>query len=262
MNKYLALLKYEMKMILRDPMNIFMCCFPLIVLALAAFVFPSIFDSMAADQQGLAVVMLLLMIVILTFGGYFIAAMGTFLMLDHKDECTLNTIAVTPVGAAGYIRFKMSYIYLISLISMLVVLFGVKYIAGDKYTVFGMSLFDNVGALEIVAFSFVSSLFVPVLALFQSAFAKNKVEGFAFIKGTGIVLFIPALMLLDVMQGGIQYVLGIFPNFWAVKGMLTEFLPMGNSADLSFPVYLAIGAAYNIAIIAFTYRMFLKKTQY
>ena len=190
MGKYLSLLRYEMKTILRDPMNIFMLCFPLIVLALGAFVFPTIFNSMAADQEGLSIIMLLLLIVIMTFGSYFIAAMATFLLLDHKDECTLNTIAVTPVGAAGYLRFKMIYVYLLSLVTTLLVLFGIKYIAGDQYTVFGISLFDNVGTIKIVVFSVVSSLFVPSLSLFQSAFARNKVEGFAFIKGTGIILFI------------------------------------------------------------------------
>lgn len=262
MGKYLSLFRYEMKTIVRDPMNIFMLCFPLIVLALGTFVFPTIFDSMAADQAALMVVMLLLLIVILTFGSYFIAAMATFLLLDHKDECTLNTIAVTPVGASGYLRFKMSYVYLLSFLTTMLVLFGIKYIAGDQYAIFGISLFDNVGAVEIVVFSAVSSLFVPTLALFQSAFAKNKVEGFAYVKGTGIVVFIPVLMLLDAMQGGLQYILGIFPNFWAIKGMLNAFSPIGNSADLSFALYMIIGAAFNLLIIGVTYRMFLKKTQY
>jgi len=263
MGKYFMLLKYEMKTIIRDPMNIFMLCFPIVVFALGAFVFPTVFDSMAADEAMLMVVMLLLLIVILTFGSFFIAAMATFLLLDHKDECTLNTIAVTPVGASGYLRFKMTYVYLLSFITTMLVLIGIKYIAGDQYAVFGMSLFDNVGVIEIVAFSAVASLFVPALALFQSAFAKNKVEGFAYVKGTGIVVFIPILMVLDAMQGGLQYILGIFPNFWAVKGMLNAFTPMSaHSADLSFALYMAIGAAFNLLIIGVTYRMFIKKAQY
>lgn len=263
MGKYISLLRYELKTILRDPMSLFMCCFPLLVLALSAFVFPSVFGSMAADEQGmLQIVMLIMLIVILTFGSYFISAMATFLMLDHKDECTLNTIAVTPIGASGYLRFKMAYVYVLSVIATLIVFFGTKYIAGEHYSIGGVSLFDNVGVIKIVAFSLVSSLFVPALTLFQSAFARNKVEGFAYIKGTGLVLFIPILMLLDVMQGGWQYALGVFPNFWAAKGMLLELFPMPNAANLSFPLYLAIGAALNLLVIVAAYRLFLKKTQY
>lgn len=45
-------------------------------------------------------------------------------------------------------------------------------------------------------------------------------------KGTGIVALVPALMILETFQGGLQYVLGIFPNFWAVKGMLLELMPV------------------------------------
>lgn len=224
--------------------------------------FSTIFDSLAADEEMLMFVMLLLLIMILTFGSYFIAGMATFLLLDHKDECTLNTIAVTPVGAAGYLRFKMIYIYLISFITTMLVLLGVKYIAGGQYAISGKSLFDNVTIVEIVVFSAVASLFVPALALFQSAFAKNKVEGFAYTKGTGMVMFIPVLMVLDAMQGGLQYLLGIFPNFWAVKGMLNAFSPVSHSADLSFPLYMAIGAAFNLLIIGVMCRMFIKKVQY
>ena len=263
MGKYLSLLRYEFKTILRDPMSLFMCCFPLLVLALSAFVFPTVFDSIAADEQAtLKIVMLILVIVILSFGSYFIAAMATFLLLDHKDECTLNTIAVTPIGAAGYLRFKMAYVYVLSVIATLVIFFGTKYIAGEHYAIGGVSLFDNVSALKIIAFSLVSSLFIPALSLFQSAFARNKVEGFAYIKGTGLMVFVPILMLLDAMQGGLQYVLGIFPNFWAVKGMLLELYHAPNAENLSFPLYLAIGAAFNLLVIVAAYRLFLKKTQY
>ena len=45
MSKYLSLLKYEGKTIVRIPMNLYMCLFPIIVLFLSSFVFPMIFES-------------------------------------------------------------------------------------------------------------------------------------------------------------------------------------------------------------------------
>jgi len=87
--------------------------------------------------------MLLLLIVILAFGSFFLAAMATFMLLDHKDENTLNTIAVTPVGTSGYLKFKMAYIYLMSVIGSIIILLGTKWIAGDKYTILGVSVFDK-----------------------------------------------------------------------------------------------------------------------
>jgi fluoroquinolone transport system permease protein len=263
MGKYISLLKYEAKTIIRDPINLYMLLFPVIVLGLSSFVFPMIFESIdATNGTALKITMLLLLVIILAFGSFFLAAMATFLLLDHKDEHTLNTIAVTPVGASGYVIFKMAYIYLMSVIGNIVILLGTKLIAGDRYIVSGMSLFDNIGISHIVSFAVVNGIFTPAMGLLQGAFARNKVEGFAFIKGTGILVMIPALMVLDAFQGGLQYVLGIFPNFWAIKGMLLKFMPIENSANLSYPIYLLIGGAFNIILLAAAYRLFIKKTQY
>jgi fluoroquinolone transport system permease protein len=188
--------------------------------------------------------------------------MATFLLLDNKDECTINTVAVTPVGTSGYIKFKMTYIYIMTVISTIVVLLGTKLIAGERYSIGGVSLFDNIGVLHIVSFAVVAALFTPTLALFQAAFAKNKIEGFALIKGTGMVAMVPLLMILEAFQGGLQYLLGIFPNFWAVKGLMLELLPTDNSANLGYPFYLLIGVIYNILVLMFAYRFFLKRVKY
>jgi fluoroquinolone transport system permease protein len=262
-SKYLPLLKYEASAIARDPINLYMCLFPVIMLLLSSFVFPMIFESIDPAQEiALKVTTLLLLVAILVFGTFFLAAMATFLLVEQKDEHTLNTIAVTPVGASGYLKFKMTYLYLMSVAGIIVVLLGTKLIAGDKYTILGTPVFDNLGISHIVSFALVSGLFAPALGLLQAAFAKNKVERFAFVKGTGILALIPALMILETFQGGLQYVLGIFPNFWAVKGMLLELTPVQNSANLSYPLYLLIGGVYNMMLLIAAYRFFLKKSQY
>ena len=263
MLKYMSLFKYEMKTIVRDPINLYMVVFPFIILLLSSYVFPLIFRSM--DQSEVATIkmtMLLILVVILAFGSFVLAAMASFLLLEHKDECTLNTIAVTPIGASGYLKFKMTYVYIMSVISTIIILGGTKLIAGDAYSIGGVSLFDNIKTQHIISFALVSGIFAPALALFQGAFAKNKVEGFAFIKGTGILILIPALMFLDAFQGGLQFILGIFPNFWVLKGIMLQLFPIENTANLSYPVYLIIGAVYNVLILLAFYRLFLRKTQY
>ena len=136
MSKYLSLLRYESKTIVRDPMNLYMCLFPIVMLFLASFVFPLIFESADLLQETmLKAAMLLLLVVILAFGSFFLAAMATFLLLEQKDEHTLHTIAVTPVGAGGYLRFKMAYIYVMSVLGNTVILLGTKLLAGHRYTI-------------------------------------------------------------------------------------------------------------------------------
>lgn len=263
MNKYLSLFKYEAKTIARDPINLYMCAYPLIILVLSCYVFPLIFDSMDPVQGTLLkVTMLLLIIIILAFGPFALAALATFLLLEHKDEHTLNSIAVTPIGTGGYLGFKMVYIYTMAVVGDILVLLGTMFIAGDKYSVMGVSFFGSIGWEHIVAFALVNGMFAPTLGLLQGAISKNKVEGFAVIKGTGILALVPALMVLETFQGKLQYVLGIFPNFWAVRAMLVKLMPVALDGNLSFPVYLLIGAAYNAALLVVAYRLFLKRAEY
>ena len=121
------------------------------------------------------------------------------------------------------------------------------------------SLFDNINIFHIVSFALVNGLFTPALGLLQGAHAKNKVEGFALIKGTGMLALVPALMILETFQGGLQFVLGIFPNFWAIRGMLHVFMLIESKINLSYPIYLLIGSAYSIILLIAAYRFFLKK---
>lgn len=51
MSKYLPLLKYEASAIARDPINLYMCLFPVIMLLLSSFVFPMIFESIDPAQE-------------------------------------------------------------------------------------------------------------------------------------------------------------------------------------------------------------------
>jgi len=263
MNKYLSLLKYELRTIAREPINLYLCLFPVILLILSSFVFPLIFTAIDPLQETmLKVMMLFLLVILLSFGAFFLGAMATFLLLEQKDENTIHSIAVTPVGASGYLKFKMTYIYVLSVLGNMIILMGTKLLAGDKYTIMGISLFGRLCFVDVVLFSLVNGLLVPALGLLQSAFARNKVEGFAFIKGTGMLALVPVLMVLDTFQGSLQYLLGIFPNFWVIRGMLVKLMPIEYGANLGYPAYLLIGALYNGLLLVLSYRFFLKKVQY
>ena len=263
MRKYLFLLRYESRTILRDPINLFMSIFPLLLLFLSAFIFPRTLRSAGLlESVALQTALPMAIIILLTVGGFFVGAMATFLLLDHKDEHTLHTIAATPMGLSGYLKFKLAYIYLLTVLSCLIVLLGTKWLAGDAYRIGGIPLFDKIGFWHVITFSLSSSLFAPALSLTQAAFAKNKVEGFAWIKGAGIVALVPVLLLMPAFSGGLQYALGVFPNFWAAKGLLQVLYPLQSPANLHYNLYMVIGTAYNLLILYASFRFFLKKQQY
>jgi fluoroquinolone transport system permease protein len=263
MKKYLSLLKYEWRTIIRDPMQIFLMAFPFILVLMGVYLFPMILGTVdGAQDDAMRVVTLILLLMLMAIGTFMVGSMGSFLLLEHKDEKTMNTIAVTPIGSSGYLTFKTVYLYVLAVVSIIIVLLGTKLLAAEKYLIGGISLFERISVWHILAFSAVSGLFAPALALFQGALAKNKVEGFALMKGMGIMAMIPLLMLLNAFSGGLQYVLGIFPNFWSLKAMMIQLYPASTDANLSFTLYMLIGFVYSLAIVALSYRAFLKKVQF
>ena len=77
MQKYLSLLRYEAKTIVRDPINLYMCTYPVMVLLLSCWVFPMIFESMdPVKGTMLKVSMFVLLIVVLAFGPFFSGSVG------------------------------------------------------------------------------------------------------------------------------------------------------------------------------------------
>ncbi|HBL85172.1 MAG: hypothetical protein A2Y17_01380 [Clostridiales bacterium GWF2_38_85] len=262
MSKYFQLLRYEIKTIYRDGFQLYLLAFPLVLLALSVFVFPRIFDIIGTDEAALRYTTLIMIIMLISFGTFLIGAMGSFLLLEHKDERTISTISVTPMGLSGYLRFKIIYIYVFAVISILIVLFGIKQFAADEYIIGGVSLFESIEAWHILTYALIAGMFAPTLALFQASFAKNKVEGFALMKMSSMAAMIPIIMILNTFKDGLQYVLGIFPNFWSIKGLMNELYPFESSANLPYVGYLAGGVVMSLLILVICYRMFLKKVNY
>ena len=263
MNKYGRLLRYELKGILRDPITLMMLGFPVMLLALSCFVFPRVIAGLPPMEAYAArTVSLLMVLFISAFGGIMAGSMAVFQLLDHKDEHTLHTIAATPLGLSGYLLFKMAYVLLLSVLSVFLVLQGTKWLAADAYVLMGERLLDRLSTPQILVYSLSSGLLAPVLALLLGGMAKNKVEGFAWIKGSGLLAFIPMLLVLPAFQGARQYILGIFPNFWSAKGLAVLLLKDSDPANLGFGLYMLFGALFSLLLLAASFRLFLRKQQY
>ncbi len=258
MMKYVRLLRFEMKVALRDPITLLLLFFPALLLGLSCYVLPRALRGMPGMEGFILPVLLM----VAQMGGVMAGAMGAFLLFDHKDEHTLHTVASTPMGLPGYLAFKAGYMFLVCTLSVFAVLMGTKLLASDAYAVLGIPLMDRLTLTHIAGFSLVSSLGAPMLALFIGALAKNKVEGFAWVKGTGILAFIPLLALLPAFSGARQYFLGVFPNFWAAKGLAVRLLNENNPANLGYWGYMGVGMLYGLPVIFAAFRLFLKRKEY
>lgn len=264
MKKYFNLFMYELKTIVRDPLNLFLLIYPLFMLALIGWLFPTALIRGGVDQQGAAyaLTMLITFVVIIAIGGFVGGALLGFSLLENKDEKTINSIAVTPISITGYVIFKSIYSYFFSVIGTIILVVGIKLWAADAYSFTYNSLsfgFDNLDYLQIIVFSFVSSLMVPATGMLIASVAKNKIEGFAFMKSGGIIFMIPALVLLDAFSDWKQYLLGLTPNFWPVKALLNAALNYQSPDDLPFWAYMVIGTIYMLALAIFSIIAFSRK---
>jgi len=263
--KYYELLKYELKNLLRDKMNFTMFIYPVIMLIMSVFLFPALFKMEGMEGEGLQITMIILIFALLGFGFMIASILLGFSLLDNKDEDTMQTIAVTPISKRGYVNFKIIYTYVLSILSTLIIVAGTKLFAsGDYVLTYGTEtiyLFDTLTYFNIFVFAISSSLLVPALGLFIVALSKNKIEGFAYMKLSGFLIFIPMLVLFPAFQGTGQYILSIFPNFWGVQGILNLMLPslFVSGASVGFYAYMLIGAVLCTMYSFIGYKFYMKR---
>ena len=258
MNVYKRLFSYEIKNIFRDNMTATMVVYPLVMTLFGAYLIPLIIDQFDVGP-GVFTASIIILIVLASLAPMLAGSMLGFLLLDHKDENTLDSLRVTPVSLTHYLTFKSIYTYGLSVLSSLVILYGVKYLSGDGYTYLGSNVWQSITPLSIVTFSVVSALFAPVFGLLIATLGNNKIEGFAYLKSLGILILVPALVTLDVLQDIRQYALGIVPTFWPVKGLLESASLTDNAANLSSAWYSVIGTVYLIGLCVLFIRLFIRR---
>lgn len=258
MRTFKALGRYELKNIFRDKMTALMVVYPFFITAIAAFVIPAFFDFVEGEEAVLFITSLVIVVILASLAPMLAGAMLGFLLLDHKDEKTLDSLRVTPLSLRSYLIYKASYTYLLSAVASAFVIFGIRWFSGEGYTFMGQNVFRELPVYGILLYALVSGLFGPTFGLIIATFGKNKIEGFAYLKSMGILILIPALVMLESMQDIRQYILGIIPGFWPVKGLLESASFLSDAANLPAALYFIIGALFMSFLIIFFIKQFEK----
>ena len=224
---------------MRDPIVRFMIAYPIAFGMIGRYVIPWAGEIGAMDlhTQGDFPLAFLLLITPHVFG----AVIG-FSILDDRDDGVLTSVAVTPLGIHRFLSFRLILLFIMSVVSTLYVL-----------------LFSNLGILgtgDIIGLSLLASLAAPVSGLLINAVATNKIEGFAVMKGTGIILIFPiAGMFFDDAK---ELLFGFAPGFWPAK-VVSTVVRGGDAMFLGYWHYYAIGLAYVVLLNALVYRIALRR---
>ena len=238
---YINFVKSELKKWFRDSLMKFMLIYPVILGFIARFIVPKIATTSGFTVQEAAD--LILGILILLVPHIFGAIIG-FSILDDRDDNIFTSIKVTPLNIINFLLFKVLTVFILSFAACFFVIW-----------------FSNIWTLtyyEIIVLALLAAFGAPISGLLINVFAKNKIEGFAIMKGTGIILVFPivALFFIDIRELFFSFA----PGFWVVKA-LSSIVRGKGLLFLTFRQYYLIGIIYLSILNILLFKLFIRKVK-
>lgn len=160
--------------------------------------------------------------------GYIVGIM----LLDERDEGTLQAISVTPLPLWQYLAWKLS-------------------MPVAATTILTILMFPVVGLMPFrwnyLPAVMVGAMWAPLLALMMSCFARNKLQGFVLMRISNVLLVIPLVAWFFPRW---ELLVTIFPAYWPIK---TFWLAAEGRSTVFFFV---VGLVFHAAMIGWLYRKF------
>ena len=200
----------DLRLIRRDQTLISMASFALLIAVVLRWLLPWMNDYLA--EQGILpnqsttmrladIYPMLVTFFALFNGAQLSGAIFGFLLLDEKDQKTIEAVRVAPISMTQFLTCR------VMLPSVLAFFFCVLMIL-----VIDQALLS---AWQVVLISISASLLAPIMALFLANFAENKVQGFAIAKFAGIAGW--SILLGWFVAEPTQWLFGLFPPFLVSK---------------------------------------------
>ena len=217
----------------------FMLIYPVIFGAFGRYILPEIADLSGFFLEHFAdyVLAVLAMFIPQIYG-----AIVGFSLLDDRDDNVLPSIQVSPLSLHQFFSFKIIMSLILSFLAAIFVLW-----------------FVDIGDLtwgNILLISFLASLGTPINGFLINAFSRNKIEGFAIMKGIGTLIVFPIIALF--FTDAREFFFAFVPSFWPVKA-ISVLIRGAEALPLSFNGYFVLGLIYAVLLNIFCYRFFLQK---
>ena len=227
----------DLRSVRRDSLLLYLALIPWVAVLLARLILPSA-TNWLAERHGFDLLpyypLLLSLFFVLQIPLLFGAVMG-LMMLDERDDRTLMALQVTPISLTTYALYRIGAATTIAAVYVVACLLASGL----------MPLVQLPSAVPIAA---TGGLFGTVIALLLVAFAGNKLEGLALMKGFGILMLVP--LAAYFVEADWQVLLGIFPSYWPAKAFWVA------SEGGAFWPYVLAGASYNLLLVVLLLRRF------
>lgn len=140
-------------------------------------------------------------------------AAGAMVILDEADLGLAKAFAVTPVGRSGYLASRIGVPSLLATVYCVIVTLAFK--------------LSDMSLIRMLLLAVCSGVLSVTVALMISTMAKNKVEGLAYSKLSG--LFVLGIPIAILVPAPFKYASAFLPTFW-----MTE-ITLGGSLWLVIP---------------------------
>lgn len=152
-----------------------------------------------------------------------------FLLLDEKDDKTLVALQVTPLSLNTYLAYRIAIPVVLTFVMM--------------FIIFPLSGLDDLPPFYILLTATAAAPLAPMFALYLASVAQNKVQGFALMKLSGAILFVPIFVFFGD-YGAWELLFGIIPTYWQMKTY--ALLTNGQVENVLF--YLLMAVVYQSAV--------------
>lgn len=160
-------------------------------------------------------------------------------VLEDREQGVLAAYRVSPLSARGYLLYRSTTAYALSLAATLPALAVVGLV--------------SVPLPVLVGTVAVSALGGPVVAFAFGTLASNTIEGVALSKLLNLAVLGPAIVLIAVPEP-FQFAAGVFPAYWPVKAFVT-----GVAGGPAWPAYLLVGAGVHLLVLVAFERWFARR---
>lgn len=238
---YSSFIKSEYKKWSRDPLIKLMAFYPIIFGLIGRYVLPWIAESSDFNINLYAdfILVILTLITPQIYGGLI-----GFSILEDRDDNVFTSIRVTPLSIHQFLSFRLVIVTILSFIAGVFVMW-----------------FSDIGDISIgniIAISFLAALAAPMTGLFINAFAHNKIEGFAVMKGFGIIIVFPIIALFFIDKKELLF--SFAPGFWPAK-VISTLIRGEQMMYLTYNQYYFIGLVYILILNIAVYKLFLSRTK-
>lgn len=114
----------------------------------------------------------------------------------------------------------------------------------------------DLAVIDLIIISFLAALTGPIVGLLINGLASNKIEGFAVMKGLGVLIFIPVLALF--FYGQKELFFAVAPGFWPAKA-ISSLIRGEGILFLSYTQYILLGLVYLAILNGLTYKLIKRK---